>query len=126
MIAPSPVLRRIGTERAFIANSHGNFQRDCATAGDADSETGSVIAGTLAGWSCDGANPPTQFDGSFDLERLPIGRSYNLYAEPLVGLALPGDFSDVIMGLCSSSAAPTCAAPPVNTNFNVRILPATQ
>ncbi len=91
-----------------------------------DSETGSVIAGTLAGWSCDAANPPTQFDGSFDLERLPVGRSYNLYAEPLVGLALPGDFSDVIMGLCSSSAAPTCAAPPVNTNFNVRILPATQ
>jgi hypothetical protein len=91
-----------------------------------DAETGSVIAGTLGGWSCDAANPPTQFDGSFDLERLPVGRSYNLYAEPLVGLALPGDFSDVFTGLCSSTVAPTCAAPPVNTNFNVRILPATQ
>ena len=89
-----------------------------------DAETGSVIAGTLGGWSCNPANPPTQFDGSFDLERLPVGHSYNLYAEPLVGLALPGDFSDVFTGLCSSSEAPTCNAPPVNTNFNVRVLPA--
>jgi hypothetical protein len=91
-----------------------------------DAETGSVIAGTLGGWSCDAANPPTQFDGSFDLERLPIGHTYNLYAEPLLGLALLGDFSDVFTGLCSSSVAPTCTVPPVNTNFNVRILPATQ
>jgi hypothetical protein len=91
-----------------------------------DADTGSVIAGTLGGWSCNAANPPTQFDGSFDLERLPVGHSYNLYAEPLVGLALPADFSDVFRGLCSSSVEPTCAPPPVNTNFNVRILPATQ
>jgi hypothetical protein len=91
-----------------------------------DAETGSVIAGTLGGWSCDAANPPTQFDGSFDLERLPIGHTYNLYAEPLLGLALAGDFSDVFTGLCSSSVAPTCTVPPVNTNFNVRILPAMQ
>jgi hypothetical protein len=91
-----------------------------------DAETGSVIAGTLGGWSCDAANPPTQFDDSFDLERLPVGRSYNLYAEPLVGLALTGDFSNVFTGLCSSGVAPTCTPPPVDTNFNVRILPATQ
>lgn len=91
-----------------------------------DAETGSVIAGTLGGWSCDAANPPTQFDGSFALERLPVGHSYDLYAEPLVGLALPGDFSDVFTGLCSSSVAPTCTPPPVNTNFNVRVMPATQ
>jgi hypothetical protein len=91
-----------------------------------DAETGSVIAGMLAGWSCDVANPPTQFDGSFDLERLPVGHSYNLYAEPLVGLALSGGFSDVFTGLCSSAVAPTCTVPAVNTNFNVRILPATQ
>jgi Matrixin len=90
-----------------------------------DAATGAVIAGTLGGWSCDPDNPPTQFDGSFNLERLPVGRNYNLYAEPLVGLAVPGDFSDVITGLCSSSAAPACAPPPMSTNFNVRILPAT-
>jgi|HubBroStandDraft_6_1064221.scaffolds.fasta_scaffold58465_3 hypothetical protein len=89
-----------------------------------DADTGSVIAGTLGGWSCNAASPPTQFDGSFDLQRLPVGHSYNLYAEPLVGLALPGDFSNVFTGLCSSSVAPTCTPPPVNTNFNVRVLPA--
>ena len=89
-----------------------------------DAETGSVIAGTLGGWSCNAASPPTQFDGSFDLERLPVGHSYNLYAEPLVGLALPGDFSNLFTGLCSSSVPPTCTPPPVSTNFNVRILPA--
>jgi hypothetical protein len=91
-----------------------------------DAVTGSVIAGTLGGWSCDPANPPTQFDGSFDLERLPVGHTYNLYVEPLVGLAVPGDFSNVLTGLCSSSVAPTCTPPPMNTNFNVRMLPASQ
>jgi hypothetical protein len=88
-----------------------------------DADRDSVIAGTLGGWSCDAANPPTQFDDSFDLERLLVGHSYNLYSAPLVGLALPGDFSDVFTGLCSSSVARTCTPPPVNANFNVRILP---
>ena len=91
-----------------------------------DAETGSVIAGTLGGWSCSATNPPTRFDGSFDLERLPLNHSYNLYAEPLVGLALPADFSFALAGLCSDTIAPTCSTPPVNTNFNVRILPASQ
>jgi hypothetical protein len=58
-----------------------------------DADTGTAIAGTLGGWRCDAANPPTRFDGSFDLERLPIGHSYNLYAEPLVGLAFPCRFA---------------------------------
>jgi hypothetical protein len=91
-----------------------------------DADTGSVVAGTLAGWSCDPANPPTHFDGSFDIERLPVSHNYNLYAEPLVGLALPADFSDALADLCSATAAPTCQTPAVNTNFNVRIQPATQ
>jgi hypothetical protein len=91
-----------------------------------DARTGAVIAGTLGGWHCDPANPPTQFDGSFDLEGLPVGHSYNLYVEPLVGVALPGDFGDVLSDLCSTTAMPSCVSPAVNTNFNVRILPATQ
>ncbi|MGB9008907.1 MAG: hypothetical protein WCC18_09870, partial [Candidatus Acidiferrales bacterium] len=66
------------------------------------------------------------FDGSFDIERLPVGRTYNLYAEPLVGLALPADFSDALADLCSASATPPCQTPAVNTNFNVRIQPASQ
>jgi hypothetical protein len=89
-----------------------------------DASTGAVVAATLGGWSCDAANPPTVFDGSFDLERLPLNRSYNLYAEPLVGLAAPANFSFVFAGLCSSSASPNCTAPPVNTNFNTRIFSA--
>ena len=52
--------------------------------------TGAVIAGTLAGWSCNASNPPLEFDGSYDLARLPVGHSYLLYAEPLSGLAGPG------------------------------------
>jgi hypothetical protein len=89
-----------------------------------DAQTGSVIAAALAGWSCNPANPPTQFDGSFDIERLPLNHSYNLYAEPLVGLALPADFSFALAGLCSDTIVPTCATPPANTNFNVTIFPA--
>jgi hypothetical protein len=87
-----------------------------------DSNTGTIVAGTLAGWSCDAANPPTPFDGSFDLERLPIGHSYNVYGEPLVGLALPGDFSNALTSLCGTS----CQSPVMNTNFNVRVMPASQ
>ncbi|MGA9732342.1 MAG: hypothetical protein WA274_08240 [Candidatus Acidiferrales bacterium] len=67
-----------------------------------DADTGSVIAGTLAGWTCNPANPPTHFDGSFDIERLPVGHNYNLYAEPLVGLALPSDFSEALAAISHS------------------------
>ncbi|HEY0703320.1 MAG TPA: matrixin family metalloprotease [Candidatus Acidoferrales bacterium] len=86
-----------------------------------DASTGAVIAGALGGWSCSASSPPTQFDGSFDLERLPVNRSYNLYAEPLVGLALPSNFSFALASQCSASFAPTCVTPAVNTNFNIRI-----
>ncbi|MGA7917197.1 MAG: matrixin family metalloprotease [Candidatus Acidiferrales bacterium] len=91
-----------------------------------DADTGSIIAGTLGGWSCDPANPPTRFDGSFDIERLPVGHNYNLYAEPLVGLALPADFSDALAGLCSATVTPTCQTPAANANFNVRVLSSSQ
>lgn len=91
-----------------------------------DADTGSVIAGTLGGWSCDPANPPTRFDGSFDIERLPVSHNYNLYAEPLVGLALPADFSDALASLCSATATPACQTPAANANFNVRVLPSSQ
>jgi hypothetical protein len=89
-----------------------------------DADTGAVVAGTLGGWSCNAASPPTQFDGSFDLERLPLGRNYNLYAEPLSGLALPGDFSEALGDLCSMDITPACSTPALNTTFNGRIFPA--
>lgn len=88
-----------------------------------DANTGAVFAATLAGWSCNGSSPPTRFDGAFDIERLPINHAYNIYAEPLIGLALPADFNFVFAGLCSSSVSPSCVTPGANTNFNIRVLP---
>jgi len=87
-----------------------------------DSDTGAVIAGTLGGWTCDASTSSLQFDGSFDIERLPVGHNYAVYAEPLVGLALPANFSIALGDLCSSSATSVCTTPPVDTNFNPRIL----
>lgn len=89
-----------------------------------DSDTGAVIAGTLGGWTCDPSTSALQFDGSFDIERLPVGHNYLIYAEPLVGLALPADFSDALDDLCASGGTPACATPSVDTNFNPRIFPA--
>jgi len=81
---------------------------------------GLAIAGALAGWSCTASSPPPQFDGSFDIERLPVTHTYTIYAEPLDGLATAGDFSNALGDSCSSSAIPHCVAPAVNTNFNPR------
>jgi Matrixin len=89
-----------------------------------DASTGAVIAGTLAGWTCDPTNPPAQFDGSFDIERLPVGHNYLVYAEPLDGLVGAGDISNALDSICSSRSAAVCVTPAVNVNFNPRILPA--
>ena len=89
-----------------------------------DSDTGAVIAGTLGGWTCDTSTSSLQFDGSFDIERLPVGHNYLIYAEPLVGLAQPADFSIGLGDICASSTTTVCTTPSVDTNFNPRILPA--
>lgn len=91
-----------------------------------DADSGSVVAGTFAGWSCNAASPSAtpQFDGSYDLERLPVGHNYWIYAEPLVGLAQPGDFSGELGNVCSGGPVPACTPPAVDTNFNPRALPA--
>jgi hypothetical protein len=89
-----------------------------------DADTGAVMAGTIGGWSCSASTAALQFDGSFDLERLPVGRNYILYAEPLVGLATPGDFSVALKSLCSSATASPCSTPAPDTNFNPTLRPA--
>ena len=48
-----------------------------------------------------------QFDGSFNIERLPVGHSYLIYAEPLTGVATPDDFSGALDDLCTA-ATPSC------------------
>lgn len=91
-----------------------------------DADSGSVVAGTLSGWACDASNPPLQFDGSFDIERLPLGHNYVLYAEPLDGLVTPADLGDALDTLCPQNGPSACTLPPVNTNFNPRQLPDSQ
>lgn len=88
-----------------------------------DADTGAVVAGTMGGWSCAASNPVLRFDGSFDIERLPVGRNYLIYAEPLVGLATPGDFSDALNDLCATGSSSACVTPGVISNFNPRIRP---
>jgi len=89
-----------------------------------DADTGAVVAGTFGGWRCDAASPPAQFDGSYAIERLPVGHNYIVYAEPLVGLAAPGDFSVALGDLCNSGGTSECDTPAVNLNVNSRIRPA--
>jgi hypothetical protein len=85
-----------------------------------DTASGAVIASAVSGWSCNEATGAVQFDGSFDIERLPVGRSYTVYAEPLIGAVAPSDFSEALGDLCSSGA---CTTPAVDTDFNPRVLP---
>lgn len=89
-----------------------------------DADTGAVVAGTLGGWSCRLSNPTAQFDGSFDIERLPIGHNYIIYAEPLDGLIAPSDLNQALNDLCSPHGSPACTPPTVNANFNPRTRPA--
>lgn len=96
-----------------------------------DTLTGAVVAGTLAGWSCNDPGP-AQFDGSFVLERLPVGpaQQYKLYAEPLDGPVTAGEISSTLEGLCRNTltdpgwpAPLACAVPEVTTNFATRVRP---
>ena len=91
-----------------------------------NSITGAVIAGTLGGWSC--AVPgPAQFDGSYELDRLPIGQSYNIYAEPLDGTVMPPQVSPAIASLCRNAMTDAgwpplqaCTVPAADTSFTTR------
>jgi hypothetical protein len=89
-----------------------------------DADTGAVIAGTLGGWSCDAANPPAKFDGTYELDRLAVGHNYKIYAEPLDGVIGPGDFAPTLAELCGTGATTECSTPAINTNFSVRTRPA--
>jgi hypothetical protein len=62
----------------FAATSTGKFMTGMMGAHvvAVDADTGSVIAGTLGDWTCDVSNPSAQFDGSYDIERPPVGHNY--------------------------------------------------
>jgi hypothetical protein len=88
-----------------------------------DADTGDIVAGVLGGWSCN-ASQTVQFDGTFEIDRLPIGHNYVIYAEPFVGLAAPGSFMETLGNLCAANGVAACNPPPVDLNFNVSMLPA--
>jgi len=94
-----------------------------------DVATGSVIAGTLGGWSCQTPGP-VQFDGSYTIEHLPLGKSYAVYAEPLDGAVAPSEVSNALVTLCRNATtdpgwppAQGCVVPPANTQFTTRTRP---
>ena len=94
-----------------------------------DVASGSVIAGTLGGWSCQ-APGPVQFDGSYSIVHLPLGKSYAVYAEPLDGAVSPSEVSNALVTLCRNATtdpgwppAQGCVVPPVNTQFTTRTRP---
>ncbi len=88
-----------------------------------DATTGAVIAATIGGWSCSEANPPTVFDGSYTISHLPVGNSYNIYAEPLDSILVPAGVAGITAGLCNPSGNPGCTTPAVNTNFGPLVRP---
>src|SRR5712675_789299 len=92
-----------------------------------DQGSGAVIAGTMAGWSC--AVPgPTQFDGAYQLDRLPIGHTYTVYAEPLDGVISPGQITPALATLCRNSTTDPgwpplqgCVVPAADISFSTRL-----
>jgi hypothetical protein len=94
-----------------------------------DDATGAVAGAVLSGWSCSGAGP-VQFDGSYTIERLPVNRSYRIYAEPMDGPVSPAHFSAAINSICRPYQADvnypaqfSCTVPPANTIFVTRTKP---
>ncbi|MGH9744077.1 MAG: matrixin family metalloprotease, partial [Candidatus Acidiferrum sp.] len=64
-----------------------------------DAATGAVIGATLGGWSCT-APGPAQFDGSYVISHLPVGHSYEVYAEPLDNTVSPSLVTPATASLC--------------------------
>jgi hypothetical protein len=88
-----------------------------------DADTGEVVAGTLGGWTCDPQNLPTRFDGTYVLERLPVGRSYRLYVEPLDGPTGAAQISNALDSLCRTGTNNSCTVPQPNTSFVSKVRP---
>jgi hypothetical protein len=96
-----------------------------------DADTGAAIAGTIAGWSCNDADLPTRFDGSYEILGLPVGRRYKVFVEPLDGPARASSdpqfnhfsiFTSTTQ-LCRSGTNNSCTLPSPNTSFTTRIRP---
>ncbi len=89
----------------------------------ADANTGEILATALNGWSCSPASGIPVFDGFYALQHLPLGRNYNIYAEPLIGALSPQQFSNVTEGICNMGGDFFCAPPPADINLSARFQP---
>jgi hypothetical protein len=96
-----------------------------------DAASGAVIGATLGGWSCT-APGPAQFDGTYEIGHLPVGHSYQVYAEPLDNTVYPSLVSPAIASLCRNPTTDAgwpplqaCVVPSVNTSFTTRTRPGT-
>ncbi len=69
-----------------------------------DTASGAVVGATIGGWSCSDPGP-AQFDGSYAIERLPTGSSYQVYAEPLNGAVDPSQISNATASVCRNSTS---------------------
>src|SRR2546423_2063757 len=94
-----------------------------------DSASGAVMAGAISGCRCSGAGP-APFDGSYALERLAVGHTYIVYAEPLDGVVVPAQIAPAISTLCRNPSTDAgwpalqgCVVPGVNTSFTARVRP---
>jgi len=94
-----------------------------------DNASGAVIGATIGGWSCGGAGP-AQFDGSYQIARLPVGHSYQIYAEPLDNTVSPSLVSPAITSLCRNPTTDAgwpplqaCVVPTPDTSFTTRMRP---
>jgi len=93
-----------------------------------DAASGSVIAGTLGGWSCR-APGPAQFDGTFEIDALSVNQSYKIYAESLNGAVGPSEVSNALVTLCRNPTTDpgwpplqACVVPQPNLEFTAATL----
>jgi matrixin len=94
-----------------------------------DAAIGAAVGATLGGWSCS-APGPAQFDGTYVIEGLAVGRSYTVYAEALNGAADPSRFANAIVPLCRNEVSDPgwpppqgCVVPTAETSFTTRTRP---
>ena len=94
-----------------------------------DAASGAVVGATLSGWSCT-ARGPAQFDGTYEIAGLSVGRSYTAYAEALNGAVDPSQFDNAIVSLCRNAVTDPgwpplqgCVVPAINTSFTTRSRP---
>ncbi len=94
-----------------------------------DAASGAVVGATLGGWRCTTPGP-AQFDGSYEIDGLAVGRSYTIYAEALNGAVDPSQFINAVVSLCRNTVSDPgwpplqgCVVPAVNTSFTTRTRP---